>query len=524
MSLKRQVTLNLASNYVMTAVGMTLGFIVVPFLIHKLGKEAFGIVAMVESLVILFEVVTVSVRQALSRHATFALSQGRTRDFEDYLSTGRLILFGSSAIVMTIGTLVSLFFTHFFRVPAGQEAHAQRLFFLISLGFAAAIPNAVYWAVLYAKQRFDLINTASSVGIVARAALILGWFSTVPSGWATLTAYGLISCGVTFADNLTVYLFHKKVYPGLRIRPAAFRREYVREIVSYSVHTSLSRLSTTIVGSAIHICMNVFWGPATNAVYSVSQKLPTILRKIFVEPIWTLTPSFTKLVAEGDTVRVERMFLSFSKMLTIVIMPIGIAILAFGQELIALWVGPGFEESADLMKIYVAPLLVGIPAAVCGCLNSAYGKVKVPSLVGLTASVVNVVVGMSVATIGGLKLFGFAWTNLFMALIYIVGFGIWYACRISGISVRKYLLESLLKPCALASVLWGCYFWLAPREVESSAILVGFGAAGLAVTAVYVLACHVWVLSDAERRQVKSLVTEVVSKFPFRRQEADNAS
>ena len=66
-----------------------------------------------------------------------------------------------------------------FQVPADIRVQSQWLFFLMSLAFVATVPNAVFWSVLYAKQRFDLINFSTSAGLALRAVALLGAFRQV---------------------------------------------------------------------------------------------------------------------------------------------------------------------------------------------------------------------------------------------------------------------------------------------------------------------------------------------------------
>ena len=91
---------NIASNYFLGFFGFVLGFFLVPFLIAKLGKDAYGLIVLAEVVTGFFEIGTISVRIALSRYATFSLSQNRLDEFSEYLSAGRVILAFSSALVL----------------------------------------------------------------------------------------------------------------------------------------------------------------------------------------------------------------------------------------------------------------------------------------------------------------------------------------------------------------------------------------------------------------------------------------
>jgi len=167
--MKTQIIKNLFSNYLVNSLQMILGILVVPFLIIKLGKEAFGLIVLVESTIFIFEVMVGSVRIALSRHATYALAKGDLDEFIQYLSTGKYILFVVGGIILLLGSLVSCFFSYIFKVPLDLVLSSKLLFLLVTSSFFITVPNIVYWSILYSKQRFDLLNLASSIGLISRA-------------------------------------------------------------------------------------------------------------------------------------------------------------------------------------------------------------------------------------------------------------------------------------------------------------------------------------------------------------------
>ena len=189
---------------------MALGFFLVPFLIGKLGSAVYGIIVLTESTIAFFEILTVSVRMALSRHATFALAQGKVDEFVEYISTGLRILCFSAAAVTLFGVTLSYYFPYLFKVPEGYAGQSQVHFFLISAAFAISIPNIVYWSALYAKQRFDLINFSTSFGLIMRAVCIFLFYSLVPKKYISLTAYGFIYLAMTVTQNYMIYFWCKK--------------------------------------------------------------------------------------------------------------------------------------------------------------------------------------------------------------------------------------------------------------------------------------------------------------------------
>ena len=510
--MKKQILVNVGSNYALSFFGMALGFMLVPFLITRLGKDAYGLTVLAETTVAFFEILTISVRIALSRHATFSLSKNDLESFIEYLSTGRVILYFSAGIVLAIGTFVSVHFTRFFQVPASMGLDSKVLFFLVCLGFTISIPNIIFWSVLYAKQRFDLINFSTSFGLVMRAACLFIYYSYAPAEYRTLSAYGVIYLIMTSAQNFMIYFWHKRVMPeGLRVRFKYFKKERVKEILSFSLHTSLSHASQLLYQETAQIIINVFWGPVYNAIYSVTLKLPNIMRRIFVEPSFALAPTFTDLAARGDRNRVGQLLYLYSKALSVVTYPISFVLIFFSGPLIRAWVGPDFEMAGRLLPYFAISLFFQIPLSLAGCLPNAYGKVKIPSFVSLFSAICNLILCLVLGQGFGFKLFGIAWA----ALVCSSGFGSLflptYCCRIAGLSVRRYWVESLIKPLSLSCIFMvGGFYGLGLSRFSSFMdIRLLLTLAGLTIA--YYLTAYLTILSAEEKRHTHDVLNSVRS-------------
>lgn len=451
--MKKQILSNLASNYALSFVGMALGFVLVPFLINRLGKETYGVIVLAESVIVFFEILTVSVRQAMSRHAAFAYAKGRMDEFVEYLSTSLRILLVAATIVLVFGTLLSVFFPVLFKVPLGRGEQSQWNFFLITCAFALSALNIPYWSALYAKERFDLINISSSFGLVLRAVCLFAFFSLAPPAWRMLTAYGVIYLAMTLGHNGFIRFWFARHFPGLRFEHRHFSAAKVREILSFSTHTSLSRVSTLLYQSTANILINVFWGPSMNTVYSVALKLPNIFHRIFVEPAYTLTPTFTTLAARNERDKVQRLFRSYSKFLAAATYPALWTMILLSHPIIRRWVGPDLALAGDLMPLYLLPLFVSTPSSLSGSIMNAYAKVRLPSFVSFTTAVANLALCVVLGVVADMRLFGIAAASVTTIIGSSLLFYPVYACRIAGIPVRDYYLHSVLKPLSLSALM-----------------------------------------------------------------------
>jgi len=457
--MKNQIVKNIFSNYFANFLQMALGIMIVPFLIHRLGKSSFGIIVLVETIICFFEILAVSVRISLSRFVTFALSSNNVKDFQEYLSCGRYLLFFVCGCLLVFGTLLSFFFQKIFQVPGNLTFQSKMLFFMVNASFVVTIPNIIYWSMLYAKQRFDLINIAFSMGIILRAFFIFLIFSLFSAPSYSLIIYGFIYLSMKLMENFLVYHWHKSVMPGIKLNFSYFSFSRIRNILSFSAYSYINSIAFLLYENTAIILVNILYGPAVNAIYAVSLKIPTMLKNLFARATWTLNPTITDLVAKNDHEKIESLFFVYSRAISIATIPLCLFLFFMAHRIIALWVGKDFILAANLLMIHLVPLVITLPLEAVNCIVNAHAKVKVPSQVSLLAAVCNVVLGIVLAKFFSLGLYGFAISAAFFTLLYSAVYMPYYSCKLAGISLKKYLSNALMQPFLLAALVIGaCVF------------------------------------------------------------------
>lgn len=498
--MKKQILLNIFSNYAGRAVGMLLGFFLVPFLIYKLGVEVFGLIVVFESIMKLMENMSSSVRIALSRYATYSLSQDRRSDFVAYLSTGRGIFYVISLLILTLGFAVSFWIPTIFRLPEGRHHECQQYFALITAAFAITVPNVTYWSGLYAKQRFDLINLASSIGTISRAAAIFLIFSLVPKQYVSLVTYGWVYLVLTWSQNYAIYFIFRRLMPTVKISLKYFQFEKVKEILSFSVYTLSSHVSSTLNENAINFMINISWGPAANAVYGVGCKFSNLIESIVLEPTWTLVPTFTDLVAKGEKDKLKVLVFVFTKAMTILCLPVFLMLMIFSKPILFQWVGSSFGQAPAIMVFSILSQCVYVPTASTHNMPNAFGKVKIPGIVNPVYNLLSVCVCYLFAVPLKFGLLGIAGGGCVCAVLMAILFAVPYGCYLAGFSAREFWFRAYFIPSAWAVCFWGPALWFlfswAPAiwlSVPAIACLAGFAL--LYISGVY------WMILDSRDKR-----------------------
>ncbi len=512
--MKKQIAINILSNYAGRLVGLLIGFFLVPFLISKLGKELFGLILLFESLMLIVEAVSTSIRVALSRFVTFALAEDSKDEFKAYLSTGRALFWVISVFIFILGFTMSALVPQIFRVPIAEQNNCRILFLLMTSAFAITVPNIVYWAGLYAKQRFDLINLANSSAGILRGVLIFIIFSLFTGQTVSIVTYGWVYLAITWAQNFMIFISFRRIFPGVRIPVFGhWDTQKIRKILSFSFYSLTGHLSQMFHDNIINFIVNRLWGPAANAFYGIGMKFPMILEGLTAHPTWTLTPTFTDLEARHEKARFKKLLFSYTKALTILVAPTCMVLIAFSYALIRLWVGESFTESTTLMIIALLAQILYLPTLASHNLPNVYGKVKLPALLNIVSATCSVALGLYFSKGLQMGLPGIALGVFSMSVIYCCFFVVPYSLRLAGLSISEYLGVTYFKPLICAMVCFGGGFGLLlvleKRFLISPMAILVMGICSL----IYAIGTYHKILDDAERGHVRDTWQTIRSRL-----------
>ncbi len=501
--MKKQIIANILSNYAGRVVSLLIGFFLVPFLISKLGKELFGLILLFESLMLIVEAVSTSTRMALSRFVTVSVAQENWEEFKAYLSTGRSLFWVISAFVFLVGITISPLVPFIFRVPAAEQNNCRILFLLMTSAFAITIPNIVYWSGLYARQRFDLINLASSMGIITRGLLIFLIFSFFSGETVSIVTYGWVYLAITWLQNFIIFVLFRRMFPKIRIPIFGhWDTQKIRSVLSFSFYSLTGHLSQMFHYNIINFVVNRLWGPAYNALYGIGTKFPSILEGLTAHPTWTLMPTFTDLAARNENQKLKKLLFSYTKALTILVAPTCLVLIAFSYALIQLWVGDDFSESANLMVIGHLAQLFYLPILATHNLPTVYGKMRLPALLNIVMAVSSVISGLYFAKVLNMGLAGIALGINAVAVIYSFVFMVPYCLNMAKLPAGEYMRVTFFRPlvCAVLSFGGGLgLIYFIEKGFSISILAIGIMAV---CAAMYAFATYYKVLDPTERGYV----------------------
>ena len=121
MSMKRAIGRSVVWNAAGLVVEAVTGFLVMPFLIIKLGQATYGVWIVLGALTSYFGLLDLGLRGALGRYVAFHRSSGNQEGVNQTLTVGLTVLTVVGSVVVTVVVVCEPLFFRLFTVPADEH-------------------------------------------------------------------------------------------------------------------------------------------------------------------------------------------------------------------------------------------------------------------------------------------------------------------------------------------------------------------------------------------------------------------
>lgn len=176
---KWQFALNSASGWVAHLAFTATGFLMMPYVIARLGAEQYGVYQLAGSSVVFFMLLQLGMGPTLVRYFAKAVARGSREEIARTSSTAQALL-GSLGLLAAFLCLALIpFFIRFFNVP--PEAARATVFLLmckaasVFLNLTLIIPKGI----AYGTNHYDLANLIDIAASVLRLAAVAVFFECI---------------------------------------------------------------------------------------------------------------------------------------------------------------------------------------------------------------------------------------------------------------------------------------------------------------------------------------------------------
>jgi O-antigen/teichoic acid export membrane protein len=501
-ALRRRAVLNTLSNVGGTVFTLAIGFVLTPFVLHRVGATDYGLWMLAVSLVSYGALLDFGVANAVTKYVAAHRRHEDHERLRGVVATGLVIFLAAGAIVILASLALASVLPSLFEIPAGDESTARWLVVLAGLGVAVSLPTATTLAVLRGLQRFDLVNAVSVVGTALYAGVVV-LILLLGGGVVEIVAANV---PLQLAMQVPMVIAIRRSAPELKLGLRGATRELGRAVASFGAAQFVISVSAQARIRAPEAVIGAVSPAARLTPYSIARRLGEMPYMLSDQFITVLMPLASALHAGNERARLRAVQIASTRVALAITLLVGVPVVVLAGPFLSAWVGPEYADNAELVWILAGAGVAAVVGWPSGAILTGMGRNRMLAL--FTASSALLSIGLSVALIGPLGLTGAALGVLIGTAAETFGLAVPYALRVTDARLRSFAASGVLP--AVVPALPSLALLLFLREEVDPASLVAIAGVALLGAATYA-ACYLslpW--TGLEREPVRALMSRCV--------------
>jgi O-antigen/teichoic acid export membrane protein len=433
MTRTRRAMMGVITNYASAAVMAVAGFVLVPIVLHFLGREDYGLWATIGQILGYLALLDLGMANAVVRRTARMREHGDIDGINRMVSTSLALYCLLGFIFLVAGLALSAFLPHWSAIPR-ERTHVATVIFVIMIVYGAlSFPLRVASSTLNGYQRMAATNMTN---------FMANLLSPVLAVVLLMTGFGLIALplGSVVAGLLaavTSFIILRRVVPDLRVGWRYVARSEAREIFGWSWQLFLNNIAVAIIYQTDNLVVASGVGLAAVTIYTLTSRLPMYAMPLIFTLGDSCHPGAFELYEQGRLDRLREVYLRVLRLTAAAGLTTAIVALAFNESFMRLWVGPGNFGGFQLTAIFVFIMFYRVMMQVASIVVISSGKMKGVVFMSLAEAVLNLIL-----SVWWVRHYGIVGVALGTATAGILTSG-WYVIRFTARELRMNLLDYL---------------------------------------------------------------------------------
>ena len=389
-----QTARNITSNLAFIVVDILYNLWYTPYLILKLGSELFGFIPLATSVTNYFSLLTQSLNISMSRHITIRLAKGETERAGQIFNTNLIVTLLLISLALPLGFVLVLLLPDLFKMPENSTRDIQLLFLCIVISFLLTTLRVNFSIGSFASNRFDLRNIGFLGARIIQVAVILILFSfKQPS----LLYVGIGAVSAAIFNLAGEFYLWKTLLPEFKFRWRDFQIKDLRLVLGSGSLTFIYQIGFLIFLNVDILVANRMLDLKTAGMFAALVSIPKNLRILSsaIGGVWG--PAILSKFSASDFDGINTILIRSIRLIGLsMALPIGL-ISGLSVPFLTVWLGPDFGSMGWLLALMVFPLSTNLIVEPFFNVNISMSKLKIPSLVILSMSLLNLWLAIKLA-------------------------------------------------------------------------------------------------------------------------------
>lgn len=364
----------LARNTIWNLLGQGLpvlvAFFAIPRLVHGLGTDRFGVLALVWIVVGYFGLFDLGLGRALTKLVAEKLGAGQEKDVPALAWTSLLLMLILGLLGAAIlGLIAPWVVKTALRIPKELEPESLRAFYLLAISLPIITSSSGLVGILSAQQRFGWVN---AIGVPSAIFTYAGPLPVFRFSHSLFPVVAVLVAGRLVAWVANFYACFR-VMPALK-RVIVVERAVVGPLVRFGSWMTISNIVSPLMVNLDRFIIGGMISVSAVAYYATPY---TVVTKLWIVPgalMGVLFPAFSASLAR-DRNRTALLFGRGLRYTFLALYPIVLLTVTWARVGLGLWLGPKFAlESTRVLQWLAIGVLVNSMAQVAFTLVQGAGR------------------------------------------------------------------------------------------------------------------------------------------------------
>ena len=432
---------------------MATGVILVPIVLSKVGKEAYGVWAIVGSFLACMALLDAGLTVAVRRYAARYVALKSISDQSAMMST--VIVFYT--VMSLVGAAVTYLAAPYVpvvmdKIPESLHADTVMLFRVASGIAFLRLFMLPFKGFIEGHLRYEATNLAAIVSRLFYFGLVILLLNVYEP---SITLIGIaVVCGSSLEWLiLVVFCFHLE--PQLRISPRHFSRSQLKMLSGFGINAFILAICTLLIFQTPNF-VNMKWlGPEATAVFSVAGMCIIMIRSMVGGVSSVFLPLFSASHAIENQDQIEDRLWKGNQVCSLLNWALCVGVIVYARPLLEQWIRKAPQVAAVAYWPFIILAVGQLPqgfARVANAALSGCGYLKWLVISQVITAVLTL--GLSIAAVlAGYGLVGVAVAAVAPLFVRSVVWTPWYTCHKFKMPLVRYMKKSFLRPLLAVSLL-----------------------------------------------------------------------
>lgn len=397
-----QRKLGIFLSYLNIALQAVIGFLYVPILLHYIGKSEYGLYQLMGSLIAYFSIMDFGLSAAVIRFYAKYKALKDSIGMENILAISVRGYGAVTVLALAIGFVCYGFLDVIFvgSMTVSEVNEAKQIFLFLLLNIVITLSTMVFRSVINAHERFFFLKGMETIQLVMQPILVVLVLQHHPSAFSVAAVQTVLN--LLLSGARVYYCFHDL---HVKIHFHYWSPELFTEFKKLALSVFVVTLIDQIFWKTNQIILGIISGTTAVAVYSIASLIYMNYMALSTAISGVYLPHVTGMVARKEPISsLSELFIQIGRWQYYLLALVATGFIIFGKQFIALWAGPGFEDSYIITLLIILPftvdLIQNIGLAIMQAMNRYDFRARIYFLTGVMNLILAIPLGIKYGGVG----------------------------------------------------------------------------------------------------------------------------